>query len=129
MIETLSSGALPKPKFRYSPLVKTGPFYQTAGMVALDPETGSLVKGGAYEQTAQVLKNLIAALPDFGLTLSDLSVVRIYTTQFEDFPDINRAWEEVFSANGHLPARTALGVDSLPLAAVVEIEFSFYKAE
>ena len=40
---------------------------------------------------------------------------------------INAAWESVFTAEGHLPARTAVGVNALPLHAAVEMEFSFYK--
>ena len=35
MIEALSSPNLPAPRFRYSPLVKAGPFYKTAGIDCL----------------------------------------------------------------------------------------------
>ena len=47
MIESLSSKNLPAPRFRYSPLVKSGPFYKTAGMIALNKETDQLEPGGA----------------------------------------------------------------------------------
>ncbi len=63
--EILASSQLPKPRFRYSPLVKTGPFYQTAGMVALDNETGQLAIGGVKAETLKILSNLTNALPDF----------------------------------------------------------------
>lgn len=42
MIEALSSKNLPAPRFRYSPLIKAGPFYKTAGMIALDKDSGVL---------------------------------------------------------------------------------------
>ncbi len=127
MIETLSSANLPAPRFRYSPLVKAGPNYQTAGMIALDKTSGQLEPGGAGPQTVKILENLLAALPDFGLSLDDMVSARIFTTEFDNFPAINAAWESVFTAEGHLPARTAVGVSALPLHAAVEMEFTFYK--
>ncbi|MCZ6895431.1 MAG: RidA family protein [Gammaproteobacteria bacterium] len=127
MIETLSSANLPAPRFRYSPLVKAGPNYQTAGMIALDKTSGQLEPGGAGPQTVKILENLLAALPDFGLSLDDMVSARIFTTEFDNFSAINAAWESVFTAEGHLPARTAVGVTALPLHAAVEMEFTFYK--
>ena len=127
MIEALSSAKLPTPRFRYSPLVKAGPYYKTAGMIALDKTSGQLEPGGAGPQTVKILKNLITALPDFGLSLDDMVSARIFTTEFDNFPAINAAWESVFTAEGHLPVRTAVGVNALPLHAAVEMEFSFYK--
>ncbi len=129
MIESLSSKNLPAPRFRYSPLVKSGPFYKTAGMIALDKDSGELEPGGAGPETAKILKNLLEALPDFGLTLDDLFSVTIYTTQFDQFPEINKSWEAVISADMRLPARTAIGVNALPLNAAVEMEFWFYKQD
>ncbi len=127
MIEALSSNNLPAPRFRYSPLVKAGPFYKTAGMIALNKETGQLEPGGAGPETARILSNLLEALPDFGLTLDDLVSATIFTTQMDRFPDINKAWEAVFSADMRLPARTAVGATALPINAAVEMEFWFYK--
>ena len=51
MIEGLRSDRLPAPHFRYSPVVKAGPHYQMAGMVALNKDTGQLESGGAYQET------------------------------------------------------------------------------
>lgn len=127
MIEALSSVNLPAPRFRYSPLVKAGPFYKTAGMIALDKDNGELESGGAGAETGKILNNLLQALPDFGLTLAELVSATIYTTQFDQFPAINQAWESVFTEDIRAPARTALGVSALPLGATVEIEFMFYK--
>ena len=127
MIEALSSENLPVPRFRYSPLVKAGPFYKTSGMIALDKDSGELESGGVGAETKKILDNLLQALPDFDLTLVHLVSVTIFTTQFDKFPDINTSWEEVFTDDIRLPARTALGVSALPLNAKVEIEFMFYK--
>jgi 2-iminobutanoate/2-iminopropanoate deaminase len=127
MIEALSSKNLPAPRFRYSPLIKAGPFYKMAGMIALDKDSGELETGGAGAETAKILANLLQALPDFNLSLADLVSATIYTTQFENFTDINQAWEQVFTKDIRAPARTSLGVSALPLQATVEIEFMFYK--
>lgn len=127
MIESLSSENLPEPRFRYSPLVKSGPFYKTAGMIALDKNTGQLEPGGAGAETAKILNNLLEALPDFDLSLDDLYSVTIYTTRFDQFPEINKSWEAVISADRRLPARTAVGVSALPINATVEMEFWFCK--
>jgi 2-iminobutanoate/2-iminopropanoate deaminase len=128
MIEALSSSNLPAPRFRYSPLIKAGPFYKTAGMIALDKDSGALEEGGAGAETARILANLVQALPDFDISLAELVSATIYTTQFENFADINQAWEQVFTEDIRAPARTALGVSALPLQATVEIEFMFYKS-
>lgn len=127
MIEALSSANLPAPRFRYSPLIKAGPFYQTAGMIALDKDSGELESGGVGAETSKILKNLLQALPDFGLTLEDLVSAKIHTTQFNHFPDINKAWEEIFTDDMRPPARSAVGVTALPLNANVEMSFVFYK--
>ncbi len=127
MIERLSSSNLPAPRFRYSPLVKAGPLYKTAGMIALDKDSGELEQGGVGAETKKVLDNLLNALPDFGLKLTDLVSANIYTTQFDQFPEINAAWESVFTEDVQAPARTAVGVSALPLNASIEIEFMFYK--
>ena len=120
--------ALPQPRFRYSPCVRAGPHYRFAGMIALDPETGTLEAGGPGAETAKILDNLLAALPEIGLGLEDMVSATIYTTAFEQFPAINEAWEAVFTEGVRPPARTALGVHALPLGATVEIAFEFYKA-
>jgi len=129
MIQALSSDNLPKPHFRYSPLIKAGPFFKTAGMVALDTGSGQLESGGTALETRKILANLQSALPDFSLTLDNLVSATIYTTRFDLFQEINQAWEEVFHADQRPPARTALGVSSLPLGATVEMEFLFYRQE
>ena len=127
MLEYLTASTLPAPRFRYTPCVKSGPFYTVAGMIALDPATGALAPGGPEGETRQILKNLVAALPEWGLGLDDMVSARIFTTRFDQFPVINKAWEEVFNPPRKPPARTSAGVSALPLNATVEIEFVLYR--
>ncbi len=127
--QILKSSKLYTPKFRYSPCVKTGPWYSMSGMVALDPATNQLVGTGAYVEARQIMQLMVAALPDWGLTLENIASARIYTTRMDQFPEINRAWEEVFVSSVEPPARTSIGVAALPLGASVEIEFMLYKED
>ena len=127
MRELFSPKSLPAPKFRYTPCVKAGPFYQMAGLIGLDPVSGQLKAKGPYEEAKQILANLTAAARDLGLALTDLVSVNIYTTRFDEFSAINRAWEEVFHPDLPPPARTSVGVAALPLGATVEIEARFYR--
>ncbi len=123
----IQSAAIPAPRFRYSPCVQIGSMVQVSGMIALDPVSGQLARGGAGAETACILANLQHALNDYQVTLDDLLIARIFTTRFEDFAEINAAWEAVFSADMTPPARTSVGVSALPLGACVEIEFSFVR--
>jgi len=128
MREILSPKALPPTPMRYSPCIRTGPFYHFAGMIGLDPSTLKVVDGGVYEETKQILLNLQNTLTELEMTLQNLVTTTIYTTQFDQFPQINQAWEETFTVNQPPPARTSIGVTALPLNATVEMEFRLYNS-
>lgn len=125
MRELLTSAQAPAPRFRYTPCVKSGPFGFVSGMVALDPVSGALVEGGVGTQTQRIFDNLRLALPDYGFTLEQLCMARVYATCFDRFDEINRVWESQFVEVAP-PARTSVGVNALPLGALVEIEFCFH---
>ncbi|GGC85217.1 RidA family protein [Undibacterium terreum] len=124
----MQSPHIPAPRFRYSPCVRIGFNYQVSGMVALDPASGKLETGGPGAETTRILSNLQLALPDYGLSLDELLIARIYTTRMDAFSEINAAWETIFNDGLVPPARTSVGVSALPLGASVEIEFSFVKS-
>ena len=126
MRQLLHSAAIPAPKFRYTPCVRTGPYVQVSGMVGLDPATGQLVAGGAAAETQRIFDNLQVALPDYGVAMADMTLARVYATDFHAFGQINAVWDAAF-ADIDPPARTSVGVQALPLGATVEIEFSFYR--
>ena len=129
MIQALSSPKLPKPRFPYSPVIQAGDWILFSGMIALDAASGALTSGGPGPETERILANVVAALPDFGLTLADLGVARIFTTRWNEFPAINAAWQKALAEVAIPPARTSVGVVALPLGATVEIEFGFYKEQ
>lgn len=118
------SKTLPAPRFRYSPVIQAGPFVFVSGLVGLDAATGQLAFGGAYGQTAQVLRNIRALAEEKGWSMAQMLVARVFCVGADASADVNRAWEEAF-AEIEPPARTFVGVSALPLGAAVEIEFQF----
>ncbi|MFK7823282.1 MAG: RidA family protein [Oligoflexales bacterium] len=128
MREVLSSPNLPAPQFRYSAFIKAGPFYYTAGMIALDMKTQKMLNSNFEEESRRILENLRGALPDFGLSFENLISAKIYTTNLQEFSKINQVWEEYFPDGLIPPTRTSMGVAALPLGAKVEMEFVLYKS-
>jgi 2-iminobutanoate/2-iminopropanoate deaminase len=126
MVKAIRSASLPAPKFRYSPLVSAGPFVKSAGLVGLDAETGELVSGGVGAQAKCILGNIAGAMAECGLILDDLVAANVYVTDFGQFPDFNTEWELFLKDADVPPARTSVGVQSLPIGALIEIDFLFY---
>lgn len=128
MVEHLISKKLLSPKFKYSQLVKAGSHYYCSGLIALDNDTGELVSGGTGKETEKILENLQVLMNEFILGWQHLVFARVFTADFDKFPEFNAAWEALFnSIDVPPPARSSVGVDALPLKASIEIEFVFYK--
>ena len=128
MRRTLLSERLVKPAFRYSHLVNVGPHWYLSGLLAQDRKSGALVGNNVGAQAEKILENLQVLMDEFGLGFEHLAMARIFTTEMQNFSQINAAWEKLFDSIEHLPpARTSVGVAALPLNAAVEMEFTFYR--
>ncbi|MFE9768023.1 RidA family protein [Streptomyces sp. NPDC005808] len=90
------------------------------GQMPTDPATGRLVEGDVLAQAEQVRRNLEAVLRQFGLTLDDVLMVRVYLTDFGGFDNFNEAYATWFK--GPLPSRTCVGVTGLAVGADIEID-------
>jgi 2-iminobutanoate/2-iminopropanoate deaminase len=126
MITELCAKSLPNPLFAYSPIIKMGPFIQTAGLIGINPGTNKLVLGGPGPETLQILRNLSAGMRELDIAMDDLAMARIYTTSMSRFSEVNTEWDIFFEKQRVLPARSAVGVSALPIGASIEIEFQFY---
>ncbi len=104
----------------YSHAVEAGDLVYLSGQTPLDPTTGRLVEGDAGAQAARCLENLFQVLAAAGLGHDDVVKVNVFLTDMADFAAMNAAYAARFSAP--YPARTTVGVASLPLGARVEIE-------
>ena len=104
----------------YSMGVRAGEFVYFSGQTPLDPATGKLLEGGVGVQTEQCFKNLFAVLKAAGLTPDQVVKVNVFLTDMADFPAMNEVYAKQFAKP--FPARTTIGVASLPLGARIEIE-------
>lgn len=91
-----------------------------SGQTPIDPTTGALVDGDIARRTEQCFDNLFGVLEAAGLTPDDVVKVNVFLTDMNDYTAMNQAYVTRFAEP--LPARTTIGVASLPLGANVEIE-------
>ncbi|MDR2795798.1 MAG: Rid family detoxifying hydrolase [Spirochaetaceae bacterium] len=91
-----------------------------SGQTPMDPNTGKIVEGDIAAQTQQSFNNLFSVLQAAGLEPDNIQKVNVYLTDMNDFPVMNGIYQKQFSKP--YPARTTIGVASLPLGAKIEIE-------
>ena len=104
----------------YSQAVRSGAHVYTSGQIPLDPATGALVEGDIATQTRRVFDNLQAVCAAAGSGFADVARVGIYLVDLADFAAVNAVMAEYFAAP--YPARSTIGVASLPKGARVEID-------
>ena len=103
----------------YSHAVKADGVVYLSGQTPIDPATGRLADGDIERQTRQCFANLFGVLGAAGLTPDDVVNVQVYLTDMADFARMNAVYAEQFAKP--YPARTTIGVASLPLGARIEI--------
>ena len=104
----------------YSHAVTSGGLLFCSGQTPLDPATGKLVEGSVGDQTRRCLENLQLVCAAAGAELSDAVRLGVYVTDMGTFPQVNEAYAAFFGEGP--PARSTIGVASLPLGAAVEID-------
>ena len=124
MKETIKSSKAPQALGAYSQAIKAGDYLLTSGQIAIDPKTNVLVEGGIEAQTKQVMENLKEVLLAGGVNFDDVVKTTIFIVDMGDFVAVNKVYETYFASS--LPARSCVGVASLPKAALVEIEVVAY---
>lgn len=91
-----------------------------SGQTPLDDATGGIVSGDIRDQVRQCLANLGAVLASAMLTFDDVVKCNVFLVDMADFAAMNEVYASHFREP--YPARTTIGVASLPLGARVEIE-------
>ena len=104
----------------YSHAVQTGNLLYLSGQTPIEATTGKLVEGDITAQTRQSFVNLFEVLKAAGLTPDDVVKVNVFLTDMANFGEMNEVYKTQFTEP--YPARTTIGVASLPLGAQVEIE-------
>ena len=113
-----TSGA-PQAIGTYSQAVKVGDTVYLSGQIGLDPSTGQLVEG-IESQVHRVFKNLAAVAEAAGGSLQDVVKLNVFLTDLANFALVNSVMAQYFQEP--YPARAAVGVASLPKAALVEAD-------
>lgn len=100
-------------------LADTNKVVYCSGQIGLDPATGNL-RDGFDAQVDQALANMQAVLAAAGATTNQVVKLTLFLTDLGNFAAANAKMEALFQKP--YPARSTVGVASLPKGAQFEIE-------
>lgn len=120
MKRTIQTDDAPDAVGPYSQATTNGDLLFTAGQVALTPDGDAMNDAPVEEQARQALDNVAAILDAEGLTMDDVLKTTVYLDDMDDYDAVNEVYAEYFE--GDPPARSAVGVDELPVGFDVEVE-------
>jgi 2-iminobutanoate/2-iminopropanoate deaminase len=103
----------------YSQAVKTGNTVFLSGQVGLDPATKQLA-ADVEGQVRQAFSNMLALVQAAGGEPENLIKLTLFVTDMATFPTVNQIMGEMVPQP--YPARSTVGVASLPLGAKFEVE-------
>jgi 2-iminobutanoate/2-iminopropanoate deaminase len=113
----------PRPVAPFSHAVEIDGWVFVTGQMPTDPDNPDApLPDGIAAQTRRVMDNLIIVLAGIGLGLENVTMARVYLTDFyRDYASMNATYSSYFPP-GKLPARTCIGVSGLAVRALVEID-------
>lgn len=118
--QVVSTSAAPAAIGPYSQAIRAGNTVYLSGQIALDPQSGHLVEGGFDAQVHRAFKNLTAVATAAGGSLADCVKLTLFLTDLTMFPQVNEIMKQYFASP--YPARSTVGVSSLPRNAQFEVE-------
>lgn len=104
----------------YAQAVSAGGFLFTAGQIALDPASMTIVAGDVVPQTERVMANLTAVLTQAGCSWADVVKTTVFLQDMADFPRFNEVYARALG--DARPARSTVQVAGLPRGVLVEVE-------
>ena len=104
----------------YSQAIRTGLVVFTSGQIGLDPKTGELVSQDFEAQVRQSFANLAAVAEAAGGSLAHAVKFTLFLTDLSKFGKVNEIMTE--AVGKPYPARSTVGVASLPKGAQFEVE-------
>lgn len=120
MADVISTPNAPAAIGPYSQAVRAGNIVFLSGQIPLDPKTGELAQGGFEAQVHQSFRNLKAVVEAAGGRLDQVVRLGLFLTDLSQFATVNTIMGEYFKAP--FPARSTIGVASLPKGAAFEVE-------
>jgi len=97
-----------------------GRFVFLSGQIGLEPSTGELVSENFEGQVRQAFANMRAVITAAGGTMESVAKLTLYLTDLSKFASANAIMAELIPQP--FPARSTLGVASLPKGAQFEVE-------
>ncbi|MDP1558452.1 MAG: Rid family detoxifying hydrolase [Nitrosomonas sp.] len=119
--QIIQTNEAPKAIGTYSQAVRvsSGDTVYLSGQIGLDAVTMQMVNGTEAE-IQQVFLNLTAVATASGGSLNDIVKLNIYLIDMDNFAKVNEIMASYFSQP--YPARAAVGVNTLPRGAQVEMD-------
>ena len=100
--------------------VRGGRTVYVSGQIGLEPGTGELVSENFEGQVRQAFANLKAVIEASGGSLEDIVKLTLFLTDLSKFGSVNAIMADLIPQP--YPARSTLGVASLPKGAQFEVE-------
>ncbi|MEY8560585.1 RidA family protein [Jeotgalicoccus halotolerans] len=91
-----------------------------SGQLSLDLDSGEIVEGGIAAETKRALENMEMVLKEADLTKKDIVMVRLYTSDVDNWDIINEEYSNYFG--DHKPARAVVPTRELHYGCLIEIE-------
>lgn len=104
----------------YSQAIRSGDTVYLSGQTPLDPATGLLVEGDIQAQARRAFENLKAVCAAAGGSFDDVVRMGLYLVDLDQFAAVNAVMADYFSEP--YPARSTIGVASLPRGAQFEVD-------
>jgi enamine deaminase RidA (YjgF/YER057c/UK114 family) len=120
MRQNVSSNSPFEPLVGFSRAVRVGNSVHVSGTAPWGPD-GKVIVGDAYQQAAQCIRNIEAALQQAGASLRNVVRTRMYVIDMDTWEEVSRAHREAFAHT--MPAATLVEVSRLATPEMrVEIE-------
>ncbi len=136
MKEAIATDDAPRAIGPYSQAVRAGDWVFCSGQIALEPQSGDLVRGtlapeaqggatalradAVVAEAERVMENLRAVLSAAGCSFADVVRSTIYLTDLAHYAAVNEVYARYFQAP--FPSRVTIQVAALPRGAGVEID-------
>ena len=120
MKEQISPKHGPQAVGPYSPAIRANGFVFISGQIAIQPDTGEILRGPLKGQVRQVLANIQTLLEAAGSSIEKAVRVTVYLKNMDDFEAMNRIYAEYFGDSK--PARSTVEVSRLPKDVDVEMD-------
>lgn len=120
--EIIYTDASPAAVGPYSQAVAAGPgrTIYVSGQLGLEPDTGELVSENFEGQVRQAFANMQAVIEAAGGTLNSIVKLTLFLTDLSKFASANAIMADIIPEP--YPARSTIGVASLPKGAQFEVE-------